>query len=315
MEPMFDSVAGVDVHKEKITITALTQEPMEKMKRETWECLTFTQDLEECGRKILKMGIKHVAMESTGIYWVPVYNVWSAMGIIVTLGNASHIKNVPGRKTDVKDSEWIATLHRSGLIRPSYIPEEKFRELRLLTRHRRGLIEDMARIKNRIQKILEDGNIKLGSVISDIFGVAGMAIIEGIANGHDDPCYLASLATTKIKCTKEDLRKSLTHTLKEYHRFILQNLLIQLKYLEQIYIEIDKKIDDKMIPHRNLIEQLISIPGIDQKLAEDIVAEATTNVSSFKDDRHFAAWAGVAPGNHESASKKKRQNVDMGIPV
>jgi len=312
---MFNSVAGVDVHKEKITITVLKKNHENTIEKIIWESSTFTEDLEITGKKILDLGVKHVAMESTGVYWKPIFNVWDKLGLVITLGNATHIKNVPGRKTDVKDSEWIATLHLNGLIRPSYIPEAEFRELRLLTRHRMSLIDDLARVKNRIQKLLEDGNLKLGSVISDIFGVAGTRIIESIASGEDDPDYLASLVTTNVKKTREVIRKSLVHTLQEVHKKILQNLLLEMKYLKQLCLDIEDEISTRLKPHEEIINQLCTIPGINQKLAEDILAETSINMSTFKDDKNFAAWAGVAPGNHESASKKKKTKCRHGNPI
>ncbi len=304
MDRMFNAVAGVDVHKDQITITTLVY-GKGKTVRETFESRTYTEDLKNAGKRILEKGIKHVAMESTGVYWVPIYNVWNAMGLVVTLGNATHIKNVPGRKTDAKDSDWIAQLHQNGLIRPSYIPDDEFRQLRLLTRHRRKLIEDMARIKNRIQKILEDGNVKLASVLSNVFGKSGMAIIEAIASGVDDPVELSLLANERLKKSKEELRKSLNHTLTEDHRYLLGNMIIQLKHTESMYNDIDQRVDKKISDKERIIEQLTSIPGVERKLAQDILSESTTNMDVFKSDRHFAAWAGVAPGSHESASKKK----------
>lgn len=306
MELLLNAVAGVDVHKKQITITTLVRDPNTgKIQKETWESKTLTKDLLTCGKKLLGMGIKDVAMESTGIYWKPIHNVWSELGINITLGNATHIKNVPGRKTDVKDSEWIAKLHMSGLIRPSYIPNKEFQELRLLTRHRRNFVDDMTRIKNRIQKILEDGNVKLGSVISDVFGVAGLKIIESLAGGETIPSVLASCATTNIKCNKEELENALTHTFSDNQFYLLQSLIIQLKSTQQLYNQIDERIDEKMAPYKDVIKQLSTIPGIKEKLAEDIIAEATTNMKTFKNEKMFAAWAGVAPGSNESAGKKK----------
>jgi len=306
MELLLNAVAGVDIHKKQITITALVKDPETgKTQKETWESNTFTKDLIKCGKKLLEMGIKDVAMESTGVYWKPVHNVWSEQGINITLGNATHIKNVPGRKTDTKDSEWIARLHMSGLIRPSYIPNKNFQELRLLTRHRRNLVDDMTRIKNRIQKILEDGNVKLSSVISDVFGVAGLKIIESLAGGETIPSVLASCATTNIKCNQEELEDALTHTFNGNQFYLLQSLIIQLKSTQQLYDQLDEKINQEMTPYSNIIDQLSTIPGIKEKLAEDIIAEATTDMSNFKNEKMFAAWAGVAPGSNESAGKKK----------
>ncbi len=311
METMLTHVAGVDVHKEVLTITVITGEESSNCKIETFECKTFTDNLRECAKKLVNLGVKNVAMESTGIYWKPVYNVFIDYGLIITLGNATHMKNVPGRKTDVKDSEWIARLHRNGLIRASYVPEEEFQELRQLTRHRSTLVSDISRLKNRVQKVLEDGNIKLGSVISDVFGVSGYAIIKAIADGETDANKLANFVTTNIK-RKEDIKKALTNCLKERHCFLIGELLTQYMYLKELLNRIDKKINNKMKKHSKLIDKLVKIPGIDNNLADIIIAEATTNMDNFDDERKFAAWAGVAPGNNESARKRKRAKSRRG---
>jgi transposase len=178
MQALKTHCAGVDVHKEMLAITALVGMPEEKPQTVHLECSTFSDDLMAAGLKLKEMGVLDVAMESTGVYWKPVFNVWDRLGLRVVVGNATHIKNVPGRKTDIKDSQWIAELHRYGLIRPSFIPDGEFQRMRLLSRHRTNLTEDLARVKNRIQKVLEDGNIKLGSIVSDVFSVAGLSVLE-----------------------------------------------------------------------------------------------------------------------------------------
>jgi transposase len=312
MEAILTHVAGVDVHKEILAITALIGRADEKPKAEHWTCSTYTQDLEECGKKLLSMGIHHVAMESTGVYWKPIYNVWKPLGLLITVGNATHMKNVPGRKTDVKDSQWIAELHRNGLIRSSFIPEPEFQKLRLMNRHRTNLVEDIARIKNRVQRVLEDGNVKLGSVLSDVFGVAGIAVLDAITCGVTNAEELAARITTRIE-RKEEVVKSLKNCLCEEHRFVIQQLMLQYLDLKQRLDEIEKELDKHMRPHNNLIERLDKIPGINQITARGIVAEASTNMNAFGEDRRFAAWAGVAPGNNESAQKKSGQEPDMVI--
>jgi transposase len=219
MESIHDAVAGVDVHQSKLTITTLVGSDPKKVQKTTWECATFTDDLIEAAKKIRSMGVTEVAMESSGVYWRPVFNVWSEMGLIITLGNAYHIKNVPGRKTDAKDSEWLANLHRNGLIKPSYIPEKEFRVLRDLTRHRGNLNGNIIDVKNRIQRVLEDGNIKLKSAISDVFGVAGRKVLKSIIGGENDPAELSKLVDTNVKARKEVIKKSLTHTLNDTNSF------------------------------------------------------------------------------------------------
>ena len=224
MKALKTHVAGVDVHKELLAITVLIGEPDQEPQVMHLECSTFTEDLMACGLKLKEMGVTDVAMESTGIYWKPVFNVWNPLGLRVVVGNATHIKNVPGRKTDMNDSQWIAELHRFGLIRPSFIPDGEFQRMRLLSRHRTNLTEDLARVKNRIQKVLEDGNIKLGSVVSDVFGVSGIKILDLISEGVTRADTLTAAVTTKIK-RMEDVKKSLTNCLTTEHCFVIGELM------------------------------------------------------------------------------------------
>jgi transposase len=221
---------------------------------------------------------------------------------------------VPGRKTDVTDSEWIAELHRSGLIRPSYVPEEEFQELRSLTRHRTHLVRDLTRVKNRVQRVLEDGNVKLASVISDVFGVGGLAVLRAIGNKITSPKRLAECIQTDVKAEKEVLRKSLSNCLTRTHCFEVREYLAQYDGLQQCLQRLNAEIDERMEKYSVLIEKLDEIPGIDKIGAQIIVAEATTNMDAFGDDRRFAAWSGVAPGNKQSARKKKRAKIRKGNP-
>jgi len=310
----FMSVAGVDVHKDSISITMLFQEGG-KWKQEYFESQTFSQDLAIAGKKIKSKKITEVAMESTGIYWKPIFHIWNEMGIKITLVNAHHLKRVPGRKTDASDSAWIAELHQKGLLKSSYIPDETFQELRALTRHRTTLVNANSPIKNRVQKILEDGNVKLSSVLSDVFGVAGTEVIKGIISGEDDPDKLVELIKTNVKETKETIRKSLVHTLKPYHRLLIKQLYQDYLFRSQLIFEIEHEIDEKMKPFEAQIKLLDTIPGVDKVTAQIIIAEATTETKNFENERIFASWAGVVPGNNESGGKKKDQNVGMEIPL
>ena len=183
MKAIRTHVAGVDVHKEMLAITVLIGEADAEPQVHQFECLTFTEDLMKCGLKLREYGVREVVMESTGIYWKPLYNVWAPMGFEVTVAQAAHVKNVPGRKTDMNDSHWLAQLHRFGLVRASFVPDEIFQRMRLLSRHRTNLTSDLATLKNRIQRALEDGNIKWGSIVSDVFGKSGLAILDLIADG------------------------------------------------------------------------------------------------------------------------------------
>ncbi len=311
---MLTHVAGVDVHKEILVITVLVGNFEEEPKKEQFSCSTFTEDLLKTGKKLLSMGVKHVVMESTGVYWKPVYNVWHPLGIIVTVGNASHVKNVPGRKTDMNDSEWLADLHRCGLVRPSFIPDTEYQQLRLLNRHRTNLADDISRVKNRVDKVLEDGNIKLSAIVSNLFCPAGMAVLDSISNGITDTDSLMKrvyeVGIDRLK-RKEEMRKALTNCLREDHCFLIKQLMRQYADLNLILAESDKELDERLTKHSDLIERLDEMPGVDKITARGIIAEASTQMEAFKDDRNFAAWAGVAAGNHESAKKKKEQKRGM----
>lgn len=314
MEVFKTRVAGVDVHKEILAITVVIGEPESKPQETQFSCLTFTEDLMACGLKLLEMGVKDVAMESTGVYWKPIYNTWAPMGIRITLGQAAHMRTVPGRKTDMSDSRWIAELHRYGLIKNSYIPEDVFQRMRLLSRHRTNLVEDLSRVKNRVQRTLEDGNIKFGSIVSDVFGKSGLQVLDLIADGVTDAGLLASRVTTKIK-RKEEARKALTNCLTNEHIFVIQRLMTQFYELKEHIRAIENQLKEKCLPYAHLIEKLKEIPGIDEVLAIGVLAEATDDMGRFEDERKFAAWSGVAAGNNESAGKKKDQGDDRATPI
>lgn len=310
MQAIKTHVAGVDVHKEILAITVVIGAADEEPEVLELECSTFTEDLMACGLKLKELGVTDVAMESTGVYWKPVFNVWSPLGLKVIIGNATHIKNVPGRKTDMNDSRWIAELHRFGLIRPSFIPDGEFQRMRLLSRHRTNLTEDLSRVKNRVQRVLEDGNIKLGSVVSDVFGVAGVKILNLLADGVTRADVLTQSVTTKIK-RMEDVKKSLTNCFTTEHCFVIAELMTQYRDIRARIDKVEKELYSKVEPYKHLVKALDEIPGIDTILAIGIIAEASTDMSAFKDERSFAAWAGVASGNNESAGKKKDRDVGM----
>lgn len=312
MDVLLTKVAGIDVHKKQITVTTLVGEANQKPKKEQFVIRTFTEDLREFGQKLLSIGVCDIAMESTGVYWKPVFNVLKPMGFNITLGNSRRMKNVPGRKTDANDSEWIAQLHRNGLIPASYVPDTEFHQLRALTRHRRGVVNDIARVKNRLQKVLEDGNIKLASVLSDVFSQAGIAVIEALCEGIDSPNQLADRVKTRVKL-KEDIPKALSHCLRRDHIFLIKEHYTHYKSLKERLLRVEEELEDYMDRHKDVIARLEEVPGVSKTLAHSIVAEATTEMKNFKDDRTFAAWAGVAPGNNESAGKKKEQNQEKGI--
>jgi len=314
MKAMRTIVAGVDVHKEMLAITVLIGDTDQEPEAHQFECQTFTEDLMKAGLKLKELGVVEVAMESTGVYWKPIYNVWAPMGINITVAQAAHVKNVPGRKTDMNDSHWLATLHRFGLIRASFIPDNVFQNMRLLSRHRTNLTEDLARVKNRVQKVLEDGNIKWGTIVSDVFGKSGIEVLGLIADGVTNASTLALKVTTKIK-RKEEATKALTNCFTKDHCYLVKELMDQYHYLEARIKSVEEELAEKAKPYAHLIEKLDEIPGIDKVLAMGILAEATDDMSHFADERKFAAWAGVASGNNESGGKKKDQNAGKAIPT
>jgi len=313
MEALLTHVAGVDVHRDKLAITVLIGDPAQKPRVTQFESLTFTADLENSGQKLLDMGVVHVALESTGVYWKPVFNVWHNLGIKITLANAMHVKNVPGRKTDMNDSHWLAQLHRNGLIQASYIPDEEFQMLRSLNRHRKSLIRDCTTIKNRLLKVLEDGNCKLAGVLSDVFGHTGLDILREIAKGATAPDHLMQFVkNNNIKKNKEVIFKALTSCFRADHIFLIKMSLSKYDYILDEISLIAKEIESTLEKYSTTLDKLKEIPGINQKLAETIFIEATNNMEMFKSEKFFAAWAGVAPGNNESAGKRKRAGSRKG---
>lgn len=314
MEAIRTHVAGVDVHKEVLALTLLKGRADQSPEVFQFEAKTFSEDLIACGQKLIEHGVWDVAMESTGVYWKPIYNIWSPMGIRVTVGQAAHIKNVPGRKTDMNDSHWIAELHRYGLIRASFIPEDSFQRMRLLSRHRTNLVADLARVKNRVQKTLEDGNIKWATIVSDVFGKSGLQVLKLLADGVTDASRLSLAVTTKIK-RKEEARKSLTNCFTKQHCFLIKELMDQYDHIHSKIKNSENELFELVKPYRHLVDKLQEIPGIDEVLAIGILAESTDDMTNFEDERKYAAWAGVAAGNNESAGKKKDQNAGKAIPT
>jgi transposase len=250
-------------------------------------------------------------MESTGIYWRPVYAILEGEFELI-VGNAQHMKNVPGRKTDVKDSEWIADLVRHGLIKKSFVPPKPIRELRDLLRYRTKLVQSRSSERNRLSKLLETANIKLSSVATDIFGVSGMAMLKALAQGNVTPEQMADLARGVLRKKIPELQLALDGRVEEHHRFLLN---IQIERLERMDADVaclDKRIEEKLEPYRDLHRLLIEIPGVDWVVAAVIIAELGVDMSVFVSTYHLASWAGVCPGNNESAGKRKTGRTRKG---
>ena len=305
MEILFDRCGSVDVHKETLTACIMIGRG-KRLKKEIRTYSTMTEDIENLRDWFKGEGVKKVAMESTGVYWKPVYNILEE-DFEVILANARHIKNVPGRKTDVKDSEWLCMLLRNGLIRGSFIPPRHIRQLRDLTRHRRKLHHNISSEKNRLQKYLEDANIKLSSVVTDTFGVTGRDILRQIIKGNTNANELSELARGTLRNKKDKLTKSCTGRVTDHHRTMLEFSLKHIEYMEGLIAEIDSEIEKLSREHKlqETIELMDSIPGVDRRASEDIIAEIGTEMDQFPTEHHLASWAGMCPGNNESAGKKK----------
>jgi len=275
---------------------------------------TITGDLLQMAGWVVARGVTHIAMESTGVYWRPVYNVLEGLGLNLLVVNAQHIKAVPGRKTDVKDAEWIADLLRHGLIIGSFIPERPQRELRELVRYRRSLIRQRAQVVNRIQKVLEGANIKLSSVASKVMGASGRAMIEAISNGIDDPQVLASFAKGRLREKRGELEEALRGLVGPHQRTMLQSQLRLITFLDEEISRMDKEIANRMSSFDEALERVDSIPGMGRRTAEDVLAEIGIDISRFPTAARLASWAKVCPGNNESAGKRKTGKTGHGNP-
>lgn len=311
MEVIHRHCAGLDVHKASIVACARHLEADGEVKKRIRTFGTTTAELLKLSDWLGEEGITHVAMESTGVFWKPIFNVLESRFELI-LANAKHIQNVPGRKTDVQDCEWIAQLLQFGLIRPSFVPERPQRELRDLTRQRVALVEDRNRMVNRIHKVLEDSNIKLGVVATDIMGVSGQEMIRALVAGETDPEKLANLARGRLRGKIPELKLALHGRVSDHHRFMLQLLMEQKHNLDRAIEQLVSRIDAMVRPNEEVIRRLSTIPGVDRLSAQLILAEIGTDMSRFRSAAHIASWAGMCPGNNESAGKRKSGKTRKG---
>jgi transposase len=311
MEVMLERCCGIDVHKSKLTACLLVGKPHGEVKKTIRTFSTMTNDLLILKDWLEAEGCTHIAIESTGVYWKPVFNILED-SLTVILANAREIKNVPGRKTDVKDCEWIADLLRFGLIRASFIPPKPIRELRDLTRYRTKLIQEMTSEKNRVQKVLEDANIKLSCVATDIFGVSGKEMINALLQANSTPEEIAELAKGRLRKKIPELVEALRGNVSDHHRYLIEMSLRHLESLGELIEDLDERIDKAMEPYREEQKLLMSITGVEKKSAESVIAEIGVDMGQFPSEAHLASWAGVCPGNNESAGKRKSGKTTKG---
>lgn len=303
MDTIVERCCGLDVHQSTVVATVLLGGAQEKITKQTRTFSTFTSDLVALGDWLRELGVTHVGMESTGVYWKPVYAVLEGSFTLI-VGNARHMKNVPGRKTDVKDSEWIARLVRNGLIRPSFVPPKPLGELRELLRYRRKLVESRTAERNRLLKLLETVNIKLSSVASNVFGASGMAMLKAMAEGETNVQTLAAMAKGVLRKKLPELELALDGRLQEHHRFMLRLQLRRLEQVERDVAEMDERIHLQLVPYQHQHRRLTQIPGVNTIIAAVLIAEIGVDMTVFKSAQHLASWAGISPGNNESAGKK-----------
>lgn len=306
MEVVYRCCVGLDVHKKSILANLLRrgvkgQEDVDEVRSYG----TVTQDLLALSHWLKQAGCTHVAMESTGVYWKPIYNILDDEGFEVILVNAKHMKNVPGRKTDVQDCQWIAQLLQHGLLKASFIPPEPIRQLRDLTRQRKKLVDQKGSCVQRIQKVLEDANIKLSSVASDVVGISGREMLGQMIAGETDAQKIAALARGRLRSKMQELVLALEGRVTDHHRFLLDQHMRQIEFLEGMIEEYEKRIDEQVRPFFELIPLLDTIPGINKTAAVAVIAEIGTDMNYFPDERHLGSWAGMCPGNNESAGKHR----------
>ncbi len=311
MEPIYTSCCGLDVHKKSIQACVRRVGRGGKIQQELRPFGTMTQDIMALADWLSQEEVTHVAMESTGVYWKPIYNILEGRFNIL-LVNARHVKNVPGRKTDVKDCQWIARLLQSGLLKGSFIPDRAQREFRDLTRHRSKLVDQRASVVNRVHKVLEDANIKLGAVATDIMGKSAMDMIRALIEGRQDSSEMAELARRQMRGKIPQLRLALEGHVTDHHRFMLSQLVDQLDYLDRQIDLFSQRIEEASRPFARAIEEVMRLPGFQKVASENVIAEIGCNMDQFPSADHLCSWAGVCSGSNESAGKRKSGKTTKG---
>ena len=305
MEVVHARCAGLDVHKKLVVACTIVPGVAGAPQRRLRRFGTMTAELEELAGWLAGQGVSHVALESTGVYWQPVWNILEEHGgFRLLLVNARHIKAVPGRKTDLKDSEWLAELLRHGLVRGSYVPDRAQRELRELPRYRTALIEERTAHVNRLQKTLEGANLKLGAVATDVTGVSARAILRALVAGDTDPAALAELARGRLRDKLPALEQALVGRFGEHHRYLVPRILAAIDFLDAEIADLDARVAELERPFAEALERVDAIPGVGRRVAEVLLAELGPTLERFQTAARLASWAGLCPGNHESGGKR-----------
>jgi len=313
MDTIYSRVAGLDVHQKSVEVCVRCRQQTGKLFSQVRSFGTMTRDLRALADYLESLDVTHVAMEATGVLWKPVWNIPDGR-FVMLLVNPHHLKKVPGRKTDIKDAQWIAQLLECGLLRGSFVPPRPVRQLRDLTRHRAQLAGEHTRVANRIHKVLEDANVKLGAVASDVLGKSGRAMLRSLLDGEEDPSRLAELALGQLRKKIPQLRLALEGHFTEHHRFLLRQMLSHLNYLEEQSEQFSQQITPQLRELLDLRDQgrLDAIDGVNITTIENVIAEIGADMSVFPDEHHLSSWTGICPGNEESAGKRKRSRTQKG---
>jgi transposase len=313
MEQVIERCAGLDVHKATVAACVRVARAGRTRQQEVRTFGTNTADLLALRDWLSTHGVTHIAMEATGVYWKPIYYVLEDEFTLL-LVNAAHVKQVPGRKTDVADCAWLAQLLEHGLLRSSFVPPRPIRDLRDLTRLRKCLIQERTRGANRLHKVLQDSGIKLSSVATDILGMSCRAMLSALMGGTTDPDQLAELARGRLRSKLPALRQALVGRFRAHHAFLVGRLLAHIDYLEESIVDISGRIAESLSPFATMVERLVSIPGVGRRTAEVLIAETGADMSRFPTAAHLSSWAGMCPGNDESAGKRRSGKTRRGNP-